>query len=316
MKPIHVVAGVIYDPQGRILLARRPDHLHQGGLWEFPGGKVHAGELVIAALRRELEEELGITFTRSRPLIQVHHDYRDKQVWLDVHEVLAFDGKPHGREGQVVQWVDRDTLSQYQFPAANHPIVRTLALPSVYLLTGEFANTQDCLQRAELALQQGIRLLQLRAKHLTQQAYVTLSVQLRALCDAYHAKLIANIDPTMFAATQAHGLHLTSQRLMALQQRPIGSAQWLFASVHNQIEMKQAKQLAVDAIVIAPVNSTTTHPHARPLGWAGLEQLAIQANRPVYALGGITAQDLPKVRAHGAQGVAGISAFWPKGLTR
>ncbi len=313
MSPIHVVAGVIYDSQRHILLARRPEHLHQGGLWEFPGGKVDAGELIIPALRRELNEELGITLTRSQPLIQVHQDYGDKQVWLDVHEVLAYSGNPHGREGQAVQWVNRDALSQHQFPAANLPVVRSLELPSEYLITGEFRDSQDCLRRAERALQQGVRLLQFRAKHLASPDYIALSVQLRKLCDRYHATLIANIDPALFNATQAHGLQLTSVQLMTLYRRPVDTAQWLFASVHNQTELLQAKKLGADAVVIAPIKHTLTHSDAHPLGWAGLEQLATQANCPVYALGGIDAPDLPKVRAHGAQGVAGISAFWPAG---
>lgn len=315
MTPIHVVAGVIFDPQGRILLARRPEHLHQGGLWEFPGGKVDAGELLIPALCRELNEELGISVTRSRPLIQVYHDYGDKQVWLDVHEVLAYGGKPHGREGQAVQWVRRDALSQYQFPAANLPVVRSLELPSVCLITGEFADSLDCLQRVEQALQQGTRLLQFRAKWLPSQDYIALSVQLRKLCDSYHAILIANIDPAMLPATHAHGLQLTAAQLMTLQRRPVPAAQWLFASVHNQTELLQAINLKVDAVVIAPVQPTRTHPDAKPLGWTGLEQLAKQANCPVYALGGIDVQDLPLVRAHGAQGVAGIRAFWPTGVS-
>ncbi|HCV40284.1 MAG TPA: hypothetical protein DGQ94_16530, partial [Pseudomonas sp.] len=82
MKRIHVVAAVIRGNDGRILIARRADTQHQGGLWEFPGGKVEEGEGVEAALARELREELGIEVTRSRALIKVSHDYPDKQVLL------------------------------------------------------------------------------------------------------------------------------------------------------------------------------------------------------------------------------------------
>ena len=100
MKRIHVVAAVIRGADGRILIARRADTQHQGGLWEFPGGKVEEGEAVEVALARELREELGIEVTGSRPLIKVSHDYPDKQVLLDVREVDAFTGEPHGAEGQ------------------------------------------------------------------------------------------------------------------------------------------------------------------------------------------------------------------------
>ena len=123
MKRVHVAAAVIRGVDGRILIARRADTQHQGGLWEFPGGKVEAGESVEAALGRELKEELGIVVEAARPLIQVQHDYPDKQVLLDVWEVSAFTGEPHGAEGQPLAWVAQRELADYAFPAANQPIV-------------------------------------------------------------------------------------------------------------------------------------------------------------------------------------------------
>ena len=105
MKRVHVAAAVIRGTDGSILIARRADTQHQGGLWEFPGGKVEAGESVEAALARELKEELGITVEVARPLIKVQHDYPDKQVLLDVWEVSAFSGEPHGVEGQPLAWL-------------------------------------------------------------------------------------------------------------------------------------------------------------------------------------------------------------------
>ena len=83
MKRIHVVAAVIRS-EGKILLSKRLDHVHQGGKWEFPGGKVETDEAVTAALVRELQEELAITPTDFQPLIQIHHDYPDKHIFLDV----------------------------------------------------------------------------------------------------------------------------------------------------------------------------------------------------------------------------------------
>src|SRR6185295_609880 len=102
---VHVAVGVVSDGGGRILVARRPDHVHQGGLWEFPGGKVEAGETVQQALRREVLEELAIEVVQCRELIAVQHDYSDKAVLLDVWWVDNFRGEPHGREGQPWQWI-------------------------------------------------------------------------------------------------------------------------------------------------------------------------------------------------------------------
>ena len=123
MSALHVAVGVILDAQRRILLSRRAADAHQGGLWEFPGGKVEDGESLQAALARELREELDIVPGRTSPLLQVRHDYGDKQVLLDVHVVWDFSGEPRGLEGQPLAWVAVAELDSYDFPAANLAIV-------------------------------------------------------------------------------------------------------------------------------------------------------------------------------------------------
>ena len=131
IKRIHVVAAVIYGDSEQILIARRPQHLHQGGLWEFPGGKVQAGESAYQGLVRELNEELAINVTTATPFMQVSHDYSDKQVLLDIWQVTAFTGQPRGVEGQDCRWVPLTELlgesSAYQFPDANKSILQKLA---------------------------------------------------------------------------------------------------------------------------------------------------------------------------------------------
>ena len=130
--PIHVAVGVIYNNQqaDQILIAKRPQHLHQGGLWEFPGGKVSENETVDQALKRELFEELGITVTQSQPMMQVEHNYPDKQVFLDIWTVTDFSGDARGVEGQECRWVRLQQLaspqSEYQFPVANQAILAKL----------------------------------------------------------------------------------------------------------------------------------------------------------------------------------------------
>ena len=129
---IHVAAGVIYHNNyaNQILIAKRPQHLHQGGLWEFPGGKVNPGESTYQALQRELLEELGIQVISAQPLMQVRHNYTDKQVLLDIWTVTSFNGQGTGMEGQECRWVELKELvsasSEYQFPQANKPILEKL----------------------------------------------------------------------------------------------------------------------------------------------------------------------------------------------
>ncbi len=124
-KRIHVAVGVIAQGE-QILLARRADHQHQGGLWEFPGGKVESGESVAEALSRELQEELSIVVEQSQPLLTIEHNYPDKSVLLDVWFVPRFSGEPRGVEGQPLQWVSVQSLHTVEFPKANIEIVNHL----------------------------------------------------------------------------------------------------------------------------------------------------------------------------------------------
>ncbi len=122
MDAVHVAVGVIVNKAGQILISRRSPHAHQGGLWEFPGGKVEAGETLEQALFRELKEELGIETQEYSPLLQLRHDYADKAVLLDVCIVREFQGEARGMEGQALQWVTGEELDSYSFPAANEAI--------------------------------------------------------------------------------------------------------------------------------------------------------------------------------------------------
>jgi 8-oxo-dGTP diphosphatase len=124
---ILVVAAVILDARSRqCLLALRPKHKHQGGLWEFPGGKVEKGEAPLQALRRELQEELALDVQRAEPLLTTTHDYADKRVTLDVWLVREFAGEPRGMEGQELRWYALEELHTLALPAANYPILKAL----------------------------------------------------------------------------------------------------------------------------------------------------------------------------------------------
>ena len=126
MSELHVAVGVLTDVNGRILIARRPAELHQGGLWEFPGGKLEPGETLECALARELKEELGVTVKATEPLLEIRHDYGDREVFLDVHRVIAWQGEARGMEGQPLAWTWPAALGNFDFPAANAAIVEKL----------------------------------------------------------------------------------------------------------------------------------------------------------------------------------------------
>ena len=125
-KLVHVAVAVIVDSQQQVLIALRQSHQHQGNLWEFPGGKVEQGESVIAALQREIEEEVGLRVNTAEPFSQIQHDYGDKSVLLDIHLVDAFQGNAEGKEGQKIKWCPVTDLAQLDFPEANKTIIQQL----------------------------------------------------------------------------------------------------------------------------------------------------------------------------------------------
>ncbi|WP_133408345.1 8-oxo-dGTP diphosphatase MutT [Parashewanella tropica] len=126
MKRIHVAVGVIINSQNQILIAKRHKHLHQGGKWEFPGGKVEKGETTSEALIRELKEEVDLDVENTTPFMELSFDYPDKQVFLDIHQVSEFKGEAKGQEGQEIKWVSKCDLIDYQFPDANQPILEKI----------------------------------------------------------------------------------------------------------------------------------------------------------------------------------------------
>jgi 8-oxo-dGTP diphosphatase len=309
--PIHVAAAVVVNSRDEVLISLRPDHVHQGGLWEFPGGKVEEGEDIRTALHRELHEELGIEVQKARPLIRIPHDYGDKAVLLDVWLVQQFSGQVHGREGQSWRWVCKQALCDYRFPAANMPIITAVNLPDCYLITPSPVDVGDAfLTKLEHCLQSGISLVQLRAKQLNATEYATMASEVLALCQRYRARLLLNAEPELVTAIGAHGIHLSSQRLLKCEKRPL-PAEWLVgASCHNEQELEQAQCIGADFAVMGPVLPTASHPGARPLGWQRFASLTENATIPVFSLGGLGRQHLEQAFNHGAQGIAAISALW------
>jgi len=123
---LRVAAGALLNRRGKVLLARRAADAHQGGLWEFPGGKIEAGESESQALARELDEELGIELVTARPLIRVRHAYPDRVIDLAVWRVSRWRGEPWGRLGQALRWVAPERLEDYPMPAADRPVLAAL----------------------------------------------------------------------------------------------------------------------------------------------------------------------------------------------
>ena len=310
---LHVVAAVIRRRDGDILVSRRPAHVEQGDLWEFPGGKLQPGETRRQALARELHEELGIEIERATPLLRVPHDYAARRVLLDVFSVDAWRGEPHGREGQRVRWVTPATLGTLPFPAANLPIVTAARLPRLCVVTP--APDAGFLVQLDACLARGASLVQLRAPSLSGAAYRELAVRALERCRARGARLLLNAAPALCGELGADGVHLNAQRLRATHERPVARDVLLSAACHDAAALAHARHVGVDFAFVSPVLQTPTHPAAAPLGWQALGALIAPSALPVYALGGLRPADLGRALAQGCVGIAGIGAFW-RGVAR
>lgn len=307
---LRVAVGILLDG-GKVFITRRSPDRHQGGKWEFPGGKIEPGEIALSALKREFKEELGIEVGGARPYMQVRHEYHDRDVLLEVWRITDYQGTPHGREGQETQWIACSNLSRLEFPEADRPILRRLELPALYLITDSRRfGKNEFLGPLERALRAGARLVQLREPHLPLHEYQAYAREIAGLCHRFDAKLLLNAEPEWVPACCADGVHLNSRRLSEWKKRPLGNAYWVAASCHNAAELSQASHLAVDFVVLSPVAPTPSHPNALPLGWKSFADLCAGVELPIYALGGLRACDLERSRQAGAVGLGMISGIW------
>ena len=306
-----VAVAILESASHQFLVTRRADDKHQGGKWEFPGGKIHAGETEPTALARELNEELGITLRAACPLLRVRHTYPDKTVLLNVWRVTDYAGEPHGREGQPLRWVSTAELEGLDLPEADLPIVRALRLPALYLITDSRRyGKAGMLVFIERALRAGARLLQLREPQMTREEYTDYARTVTTLGHQYGARVLLNADPALVEGCGADGVHLDSRRLMTLSERPLPTSFQIAASCHNTAELSQAARVGADFALLSPVQATATHPDVAPLGWDEFARLRLCSDVPVYALGGMQPGHLPEARRRGAHGLAMIGGLW------
>lgn len=310
--PLHVVAGVLRDREGRALVAQRPEGKHLAGAWEFPGGKSDPGEAPLDALRRELHEELGIDVESAHPLISVPWTYPEKRIVLDAWIVDAYAGTPHAREAQALQWIATDALRTLPMPPADTPIANALRLPDRYLITPSFAphESRGLLDGIERACDAGFRLIQLRQPTWAPDEIVRVAREAKALCARYGSELLLNASWIIAERLGLAGVHVPARTAAALDMRPITRDAWFAISCHDAAEIRHAERIGADFVTLSPVAPTPTHPNAKPLGWPAFAECVAAAAVPVYALGGLGAADVASAQAHGGQGTAAIRAYW------
>lgn len=207
----------------------------------------------------------------------------------------------------------RHTLSSisYSTKIAMTPLLSKL--PANYLITPEPSVSQPLskfISNLERTLASGIRLVQLRAKTLTEKQYVQLAKEALACCRHYHARLLLNAPIDIVHTVEADGVHLTSTNLMASATRPLSAEFLVSAACHDVNQVLHANQVSVDLLTLSPVLPTATHTTAKPIGWARFRELTALTTIPVYALGGITPDMLSEAHDAGAYGIAAIRSLW------
>ena len=312
MKSIHVVAAAIFDTKGRLVISKRLDHLHQGGLWEFPGGKVESNETVEDALKRELREEINILPEAYRPLIRVHHDYGDKKILLDVWLVSEFIGEPQGLEQQEVQHIELRDIHHYDFPAANKPILKALLLPCCIAISGQFIDVRDACEKTELVLKnRKIDAFHFRAPFLSDDEYMVVARELQNICEAKDIPFFVNRSYKIYKALNADGLHVSQSEFKKLTLAQVRDVSLMGVSCHTAAELASAVSMGADYGFLSPIKPTNTHINTNAIGWEKFQTLVDEQSIPVYGLGGMSVNDLALSYQYGAQGVAAIAAFWP-----
>lgn len=313
MSPIvEAAAAVILRPDGRFLLGRRPPGKPYAGYWEFPGGKLEAGENAAQALVRELREELAIGIEHLTPWITREHVYPHAHVRLHFFRVTAWRGEIRDLQHDALAWHRADCVEVAPLLPANLAVLRALAFPDFYAITQAGTIGIDAqLARLEGALARGLRLLQIREPQLSPPERASFARQATRLAHARGARVLVNGDVELALGVGADGVHLPAAQLMQMAQRPaLAHLPLLAASCHNAAELAHAGALDLDFAVLGPLMETASHPGVAGLGWKNAARLLESVALPVYALGGLQRDDLPMAQQAGAQGIAALRVAW------
>ncbi len=306
---VRVAAAVLQRGDGKVLLAQRLPGKPYPGYWEFPGGKLEENESARDALVRELAEELGIRATRVAPWLTQQFVYPHAHVELNFFRVLAWDGEPRGRDGQAITWQTPGSFDVEPLLPANGRVLRALELPAIYGITmAEDVGENAFLEQARVAIDRGLRLVQVREKSFPVERLARFAERLRNLAHARGARVLLNGDAETARMLGCDGVHWTAARLLAAQSRPRDIL--CAASCHDRTELARAAALGIDFVVLGPVKATPSHPAGKLLGWHGFAELARGSPLPIYALGGLTADDTDSAIDHGAHGVGLRRGAW------
>ena len=297
-KPIIQVAIAILVNENNVLVGWREEDQHQGNKHEFPGGKVENGETPLDACRREVIEEVGISLDQWTSFDSIRHEYNDVNVHL--HFFLSY--VPNSVLESIKEpwsWYSRNQLLDLNFPNANKAIIKRLFWPRQIKISEDLVDIKNI--TPEQLMYWRVDLNQNCQKELSQFSIEGLS------------KLIINLkiweQLNDLQKQSISAIHLKESQLLALKKEDLKIGCRYIAACHNLNAVQHAQNIGCDAVFLSPVQETQTHPDTETLGWKGFNEIASQTDILMFALGGLSPQDLQKAIENYAYGVAGIRNF-------
>lgn len=294
-KPIVHVAVALLFHRSKVLVGWREAKQHQGNKYEFPGGKVEGNETPEETCRREIYEEVEVGLSDWHPFSLICHEYDD----ITVHLHLFFAHVPEEMLNQIQKpwaWYTREKLQTLDFPAANQPVIERLYWPhSIRIGTA--------LSAIEQLAQDMLFYWRPEEAEIDKNWLLEYSIQqLNKLIVPYQVWRSLNVEQQHHIAA----VHLKQSEQMSLKKGELCIGIRYIAACHDAASVQHAVQIGCEAVLISPVQATPTHPEAPALGWDAFAELAHQADVPVFALGGLSREDLECARQYGAYGIAGI----------
>ena len=319
--PVEVAVGVVLRSDGSVLLGQRPAGKPYAGWWEFPGGKLEAGESVGQALARELHEELGLQVASSWPWVVREFIYPHAHVRLHFHRVLEFSGDIHGRENQAFAWLRPDAIDVAPLLPATVPVIGWLRTPSVAVrirhwpgIDGDdgaraIDNLLACLERALSGVPGGMPgdsggrpLILLELPDLAAERFESVFYRVRALCRDAGARLVVDADRPASYAAAAGALLLPTSCLRDCQDRP--AASFVAAICGNESELRKAASIGADLALLEPDGQQAPTGAGRSLPEFAIPTLLVTECRSELA------SCLAQACRAGAHGVALDLRFW------
>jgi len=306
---INVSVAVLINADHQVLLAQRPLSKPWEGWWEFPGGKIEKDETSVDALYREIYEEIGVKVTKFTKWVTRKYTYGANDFTLHFFKVYEWEGEVTSKENQKLVWTHLKKPNVSPMLPANVFIQKAFDLPKCYPITNLLETSKKVFFiQLQKKISDGLKMIQVREKNLSFDEFKVFSKEVIKICKPSNVKVIINSDVNLAYEIKADGVHLPSKYLLDIKKIPKNLI--VAASCHTQNDIDIAEKLNIHFVVLSAVNRTLSHPDILPIGWNKFQKIANKTNIPIYALGGLSANDYQVAIKNGAVGISSQRSIW------